>query len=711
MNRSLRTKIFMAIISVVVIILICLFAMFFYNMDSIADMLLESNEEMSRTSSDMSSSSMDDLSQTRLQELADNKADIANNVFYEYEQAVSVIAAAAEKIYSNPDQYTVRTPPLPEFKNDGKLAVQTLYAEGTDPNDEELVKELGMLGNMQDLLYVMNNNIESMASIYVATESGAIIMADYISAQKFDSEGNIKPFDARERPWYHGAVVMEGPYFTSIVQDAHTPRRGIMCGVPIYREGVLMGVAGAGIYLDGIEKLVQGMDLGENGDVCIINQYGQVLFSTFKEGALAVSDEGEDVRKVVGGELSEAVDSAILHEHGIRLVDIDGVMEYVAYAPMETVGWSVVIVLSKEEVEKPTVELQEGLNRISDQAIRNARTFISRYNFLAIAMCFVAIAAAFILSYALSRRIVEPIQKLTTEVKRTDGENLDFTWDMDTGDEIEILADSFRSLAMRMREYIGDIQVITSERERIETELSLSARIQNSMLPHIFPPYPNRNEFDVYASMKPARKVGGDFYDFFMIDDDHLCLEIADVSGKGVPAALFMMISKTILQNSAKMGLSVSDILARTNDTICSNNQEGMFVTVWIGILEISTGKLTAANAGHEYPVLMQPGGHFELYKDKHGIVLGAMEDMMYKEYEIQLEPGSKLFVYTDGLVEATDKNNNMFGTKRLLEALNRELNSSPKEVLDGVQRAVDIFEKKAEQFDDLTMLCIEYKG
>ena len=247
-------------------------------------------------------------------------------------------------------------------------------------------------------------------------------------------------------------------------------------------------------------------------------------------------------------------------------------------------------------------------------------------------------------------------------------------------------------------------------KERLETELKTATRIQQSMLPHDFPPFPERKEFDIFASMTPARDVGGDFYDFFMIDDDHLCLVMADVSGKGIPAALYMMVSKIILQSCARLGQSAAAILNKTNEAMCSNNQVDMFVTVWLGILEISTGRITAANAGHEYPALMR-GGQFSLLKVKHGLVIGGMEGMRYHEYEIALKPGDKLFLYTDGVPEATDRDNNMFGTGRMIESLNANPAATPRETLKNVHSAVNSFVNEAEQFDDLTMLCITYNG
>ncbi len=243
-----------------------------------------------------------------------------------------------------------------------------------------------------------------------------------------------------------------------------------------------------------------------------------------------------------------------------------------------------------------------------------------------------------------------------------------------------------------------------------QTELNMATQIQEGMIPSIFPAFPNRVEFDLYASMDPAKEVGGDFYDFYMIDDDHLGIVIADVSGKGVPAALYMMISKTIVQNFATLGISASEVLNRANESLCAQNKMEMFVTTWIGILELSTGKMNCSSAGHEYPAIYRDG-KFELFKDKHGMVLGGIEGARYTDYEIQFEEGDKIFVYTDGVPEATNMDNELFGTDRMIDALNTNATAGPEELLRNVRASVDGFVGLAEQFDDLTMLCLEYKG
>ena len=263
----------------------------------------------------------------------------------------------------------------------------------------------------------------------------------------------------------------------------------------------------------------------------------------------------------------------------------------------------------------------------------------------------------------------------------------------------------------RMEREQMELENQKKERERMVQELSMARGIQRNALPHMFPPFPDRKEIELFASMDPARDVGGDFYDFFFIDDDHLCLLIADVSGKGIPAAMFMMAAKRILEENARTEPGVSQILQKTNEALINGNEAKMFVTVWLGILEISTGILNAANAGHEYPIIRKNGGRFDLYKDKHSFVIGGIGGMRYREYSLRLEPGDKIFVYTDGVPEATAEDGMMFGIDRTVAALNICGESSPKDILKTMRSAVDAFVGEAEQFDNLTMMCLEYKG
>lgn len=316
----------------------------------------------------------------------------------------------------------------------------------------------------------------------------------------------------------------------------------------------------------------------------------------------------------------------------------------------------------------------------------------------------------------LKRIILNPLTKISAEASRfaSDGKMLTakaLKEDIARNDEIGTLAESIDRMEKSIVDYVKKLTTATAEKERISTELNLATRIQSDMLPNIFPCFPDRKEFDIYASMDPAKEVGGDFYDFFLVDDNHLCLVVADVSGKGIPAALFMMASKITIANNAMMGKSPAQILMDSNKSIYNSNREEMFVTVWIGILEVSTGRLVASNAGHEYPVIKGPKGKFEIYKDKHGVVVGGLDTAKYTDYEITLKPGSKLFLYSDGVPEATNAAGEFFGSERMINALNSEPNADPQHILINVRKAVDAFEKGADQFDDITMMCVEYRG
>lgn len=323
-----------------------------------------------------------------------------------------------------------------------------------------------------------------------------------------------------------------------------------------------------------------------------------------------------------------------------------------------------------------------------------------------------SVLACFSTAGFLKHQFVQPVKQIIGEAERFSKENTASDHmklqNISTIREIQALGSSVAKMETDTLQYMNNLMHVTAERERIDTELSLATRIQANMLPNIFPAFPDRTEFDIHASMTPAKEVGGDFYDFFLIDDDHLGLVMADVSGKGVPAALFMMMAKILLNNYAMMGGKPHEVLERLNATFCKNNDDSMFVTVWFGIYTISTGKIVASNAGHEYPIIKHGNEGFTVMKDRHGFVIGGMSGLKYRDYEFDLKPGDELFLYTDGVPEATDASGQMFGTERLLATLNGASYSSAKELLEAVHADVERFVGQAPQFDDLTMLAIK---
>lgn len=279
-----------------------------------------------------------------------------------------------------------------------------------------------------------------------------------------------------------------------------------------------------------------------------------------------------------------------------------------------------------------------------------------------------------------------------------------------TGDEIEELSDSVKKMETDLNTYIEELTAITSEKERIGAELDIATHIQSSMLPCIFPAFPERREFDIYAQMTPAKEVGGDFYDFFMVDDRHIAIVMADVSGKGVPAALFMVIAKTLIKDHTLPGRDLGDVFTTVNNILCESNSEGLFVTAFEGVLDLATGEFAFVNAGHEVPYICKKSGGFEPYKIKPCFVLAGMENMKYSSGKITLDAGDKIFQYTDGVTEAVNSDNELYGAKRLNDVLSGSSRKSPDEIINDVKNDIDAFVGEADQFDDITMLCLEYK-
>ena len=347
------------------------------------------------------------------------------------------------------------------------------------------------------------------------------------------------------------------------------------------------------------------------------------------------------------------------------------------------------------------------------EALQGARNEFLRN--IALATLLIALFAVLIYGWMLTWYVAKPIRRIASETVRFSRDNtlpdVSLTDSTRGDDEVKLLAMHVDKMEYAIQNYTENLKTVTSQKERMEGELNLASNIQQGIIPNHYPAFPERDEFDLYAHMDPAKEVGGDFYDFFFVDDDHLALVIADVSGKGAAAALFMMASKIMIKNRAMAGGTPADILADVNAQLIEGNNANMFVTTWLGMLDVKTGELVTANAGHEYPAVCRADGTFELLKDKHGFVLGGMSGSRYTNTTFDLNPGDTLFVYTDGVTEATNGDEELFGTGRMLTALNKLPHAAPDELLHSLYGSIQEFAGEVEQADDITMLGLQFKG
>ena len=708
---GLQQKIFNLILLVFFALIGTFIAVELYQQNHLKSIVENANTQQQASITAVSESTMEAVLSSTMAKTTALQAYIAGDLFEDVKSDVLTLQTFANELFAHAASFPKHSFSPPDRKNDGVASVQVQHEAGVDPYASET---LSLVANMSEIMLSMFQCSDKLSSCFVATADGSILYVDDRAGAYFDETGAVYNFPVRERTWYKQAAEAGELIFTGVELDAFTDIPGIVCAAPVYHNGKLVAVVGADVFLTSIRDYVEGTTA--NGSfLCVINEAGQVLFSPQKEGTFApgLTASAPDLRQGKNTALADFVTRAMNQATGLETVTVDEKIYYITGVPMTTLGWTVISLVEQEVTQLPTNSMLENYAQINDEALDTFRNGAKRstetFAVMMIALAIVGMGAALIIA----RRIVRPVEHMTRRINALSGSDSVFEMEpvYQTNDEIEVLAESFAAISKKTRDYISQITQITAEKERIGTELALATRIQADMLPNIYPAFPERSEFDIYAVMDPAKEVGGDFYDYFLVDQDHLCMVIADVSGKGIPAALFMMASRIILAGNAKQGMSPAEILRSTNETICQNNREEMFVTVWLGILEISTGRLTAANAGHEYPVLMQSDGKYELYKDKHGFVIGGMGGIVYRQYEIMLTPGSRLFLYTDGVPEAMNAENELFGTERMLEALNKDVAADPEHVLQQIRLAVDDFVKDAEQFDDLTMLCLDYKG
>ena len=708
---GLQQKIFNLVLVFVLLVIAIFAVMTGWLRQNLAKLVQETNGKQQESIVEVSEQTMESILNISMSQSTALQGYIADDLFSDVRTDVVTLQAFATQLFEHSEIFSPHPVAVPSAANDGTATVMLVHEKNADPENSEA---LGLVGNMSEIMLAMYEASDKLSSVFVGTSDGNMVLVNDRSATYVAADGTPLTLEIRQRPWYAQASEAGELIFTGVELDAFTDIPMLECAAPVYHDGRLVAVVSADIFLDSISDYID-QATANGGFLCIVDGNGHVLFSSRKDGILKVAfgPDAEDLRQNENEALAGFVTRALAEKTGLELIGIDGTDCYITAVPMSSVGWTVLSGVEKEVTSQPAAMMLANYDNLNAQAVGTFRAGLARsvkiLIFVAVLLILIASAVALIMA----TRIVNPLERMTKRINSLhDGDTLfEMENSYHTGDEIEILAESFATLSKRSQDYIAQITRITAEKERIGTELALATRIQADMLPNIFPAFPDRLEFDIYASMDPAKEVGGDFYDFFLIDNDHLGLVMADVSGKGVPAALFMMIAKILVQNYAMNGFSPAEVLEGVNKQICTNNREEMFVTVWFGILDLKTGEITAANAGHEYPALMQAGGQFELLNDKHGFVIGGMEGIRYKEYTIALTPGSKLFLYTDGVPEAANTENKLFGLGRMLAALNTDKTASPEKTVKQVRQAVDAFMEDAEQFDDLTMLCVEFTG
>ena len=710
---GIQQKVFNLVLVTILLLVAAYTAVIVYQSGSLKKLTAETNQRQKEAIAEISETTMDAIVADSLTSKAEMAAMLADDLFVRLSSTVQILADNAENLLQTPELYSARPFALPDASMEGKISLQLVGETNRMPEDPAVLEKLSLLANLSDVMTALYRNAGT-SSVYIAVPEGYMLCVDDKADARIDEQGNVLTIPIRERPWYLGAAQSDSIFFTDVLKDTFTGEIGITCTIPIRQDGRLIAVAAADLFLDQMEEAVSN-----SGDVvhytCIINNQGHVVFSPQNQGTLRArtAEEAVDLRSSEQADLAAFVRDALNGVTGVRELDLDGDRVYLAGAPVKTLGWAVVSVVDKAATERPTIMMQEQFDSTLNEAATIYNKNLDRSKQTIIVLILLILIMGLTAGDRLSRRIVRPLEHMTNRVRSLGGKNLQFQMEEEyrTGDEIEVLAESFSALSAKTLQYVDQVKRVTAEKERIGAELTMANAIQRSQLPRLFPPFPNRHEFNLFATMKPAKEVGGDFYDFFMVDNDHVALVMADVAGKGVPAALFMMVTRMLIKSRLQSGESVAEALTNVNRQLCENNELGYFVTVWLAVLEISTGKGVAVNAGHEHPVLRRSDGKYELVLYRHSLAVAAMDGVRFRQHEFQLCPGDSFFVYTDGVTEATNGEHELFGTDRMLEALNKEPDAEPDQLLKNVMDDIHRFMDGEDQFDDITMMCLKYNG
>ena len=680
---------------------------------------IEDGSQMGERAAEIAADKLENAERRRISLLARERAKVVYSQLKRLEDRTRLLSVWVGDILDHPDNYPLQQVSFPRAENAGIITAQLELAPNADYG--ALQETIGLVANATPFMVRLSEYTGEGTVVSLGAEEGFYISADTESDKHLTPEGNPLPFDARTRPWYKKAKEAGNPVFTDIYTDQYSGRLRIGCAAPYYRNKKFGGVAVIAFYLSALSDAEALADeetkvLYETDTCFVVDGMGRVLF--LKDDTHIFPDMKIGQSNMLEGNnagLTDAVKAMIAREEGVRTVSINGKDYLIAFSPIPEVGWSSAVALGAGDIVSTKEKARQDVLTIAKNNVASMDRFITRLILFMIAAIVISLAAFRKIGRRLGDRFSKPILELSDGVREIAGGNLDKKLTVTGSDEIELLADNVNNMTADLKTYIANLSKVTAEKERIATELSVARNIQEGMLPKSFPAFPDIREFDIYASMHAAKEVGGDFYDFYLVDEEHLAVTIGDVSGKGVPAALFMVVAKTVLQSSIRLlkkTEALGEVMARANDRLCQDNEEDMFVTVFMGLLNIKTGEFCYVNAGHNRPLLRQGKTGFSYLPKADTCMMGLMEGLEFPVRKLQLNPGDCLFLYTDGVTEAMDPEGNLFTDGKLKDLLGTvPAEMEIKDILALVSRAVKAHAGSAEQSDDVTMLGLLYKG
>ena len=735
-NMTIKQRINRVILLICVILLISFSCITFIGVYSSKDYAKDISQSIGNEALETSSDILRDQKHKELLYKIETRTKFILSEMNDFYGDLKLLEREANEINQSPDNFKARPVRLGRDFQEGDVAALRYapFISMEDLSTPELSNEINMLGNLQDLFYFLslkyrNPDFWDAPTFGILTESGIGIMADSaVTLEQWHNSNDNADFwssplyQETKKAWLEGK--RDKPIYTSTYSTGINRNMGVFsCSIPYEVNGEFKGVIFFSILMDELDYLVESTSMTNDNVNFVMNDEGKILLSSQETSTLTdlkelqlVYDYPPDIRESKETALAEIAKKMSSGEKSIDEVEINGNSYYIAYAPIEELRWSLGVVLPANEV---TETIEKNRTIIQNLTEEKVKTLDHRFIEVMILMILIALAlwaaVTTLIGRKLATKFVKPIKELSDGVRDISMGNFDRKLEViKTGDEIESLSITFNAMTDELQSYIKNLQVVTAEKERIAAELDVAKNIQQSMLPNEFPPFPDKTEFEIYATMEAAKTVGGDFYDFYLADENHLVVTIADVSGKGIPAALFMMTSKTVLKNFVLMANTADDLAAAmtlANAQLCQNNEEMMFVTVFLAMLDLKTGKLIYVNGGHNPPLILHEGEYKYLPKNEKRVPpLGVRAKTHYEQQTLQMTKGDILYMYTDGVTEAENVEKELYSNERLEEFLNSTDKNLPLDkLLAQVRQSIKNHAGEAQQSDDITMLALRF--
>ena len=733
-NMTIKKRINRVILFICIILMVFFSVVTFIGISNSKDYAKDISQSIGNEALETSSDILREEKQKDLIYSIEERTNFIISEMSDFYGDIKVLERVANEINRHPENFRAHPARLGSEFQEGDVAALRYapFISVSDLSTPTLSNEIDMLGNLQNLFYFFslkyrNPDFWDAPTFGILTESGIGIMAD--SAVTIDQWHNSNDnadfwsnplYTEAQKAWIEGK--RNEPIYTSTYSPGINRNYGVFsCSIPYEIDGNFGGVIFFSILMDELAYLVEPATATNDEFNFVLNAEGKVILSSKEKSkdlnALqVVYDNPPDIREIEQKELAEIAKKMTSGEKGIAEVELNGNRYYVAYAPVKALNWSLGVVLPANEVTETIEKNRTMIQNLTKEKVKilDQRFIIILLSMLLIAFVIWALVTTLI-GRKLATKFVKPIKELSDGVRDIAMGNFDKKLEIiKTGDEIESLSLTFNAMTDELQTYIQNLSAVTAERERMAAELDVAKNIQQSMLPREFPPFPDKTEFDIYATMEAAKEVGGDFYDFYMVDENHLVVTIADVSGKGIPAALFMMTSKTVLKNFVMMANTADDLAAAmtlANQQLCQNNEEMMFVTVFLAMLDLQTGKLIYVNGGHNPPLILHEGQYKYLPKNEKRLPpLGVRAKAQYEQKTLQMSKGDVLYMYTDGVTEAENVEKELYSNERLEEFLNGTDKNLPLDkLLAEVRQSIKNHAGDAQQSDDITMLALRF--